>query len=79
MSNLKNNKFLVLLIALFAFFILVFFTKNYYMKMTQNILENDSRIEELESLDLKLDELNKLKNDLNDKGKEITKKLKKFM
>lgn len=79
MSNLKNNKFLVLLIALFAFFILVFFTKNYYIKMQESILENDSRLEKLESLNLKLDELNKLKNDLNDEDKEITKTLKKFM
>lgn len=79
MLNLKNNKFFVLLIALFAFFILVFFTKNYYIKMQENILENDTKIEKLESLDAKLDKLNKLKNDLSDKNKDITKELKKFM
>ena len=79
MSNLKNNKFLVLLIALFAFFILIFFTRSYYTQMQQSILENDLKIEELDSLNTKLDDLNRLKNDLNDKDKEITKKLKKFM
>jgi F0F1-type ATP synthase membrane subunit b/b' len=79
MNNLKNNKFLVLFIGLIAFFILVFFTKNYYLEMTQNVLENETNIEKLESLNTKLDELNKLKKDLNDKNKEVTKTLKKFM
>ena len=79
MLKLKNNKFLVLLIALLAFFILVFFTKNIYIWMQENIIENDSKIEKIESLNTKLDKLNKLKNDLDDKDKEITKELNKFM
>lgn len=74
----KNNKFLVLLIGLFAFFILIFFTKNFYNELQSNLDDNNTKKEKLENLDSKLDELNKLKIDLNDKTKEITKNLKKF-
>ena len=48
----KNNKFLVLLIALFAFFILVFFTKNFYTELQSNLDENTLKVEKLEVLKL---------------------------
>ncbi len=79
MNNIKDNKFFIMLIALFAFFILIFFTKNYYTNLQENILKNDANNIKIKELDLKLDELNSLKNDLNDSSKQKTKNLKKFM
>lgn len=74
----KDNKFQALLIALLAFFILVFFTTNIYWELQWNIDTNKTKTEELTKLDTKLINLNKLKNNLNDWSLEETKKIKKF-
>ncbi len=80
MDNLeKKNKFLPLLIWLFAFFILVFFTTNIYSKLQSN-LQNSKVNEKLEKeLDEKLSSLNKLQKDLQNIDSEQSKKLNRFL
>ena len=79
MNNLqKNDKFFSLLISLFSFFILVFFTINIYSDMQWNWEANDIKKEELLELDKKLTKLNNLKTNLGDKNNSDSKKIKKF-
>ena len=74
----KDNKFLSLLIGLFAFFIFVFFTTNIYAEMQWNLEENKWKTEKLLNLDSKLSNLNSLKNNLEDRSNSQSKKIKKF-
>jgi len=75
----KDNKFQALLFALFAFFILVFFTTNIYSELQWSLDENNTKQEELNKLNTKLEELNLLKNNLQDSSLDETKKIKKFV
>ncbi len=79
MNDLKNNKFLVLLVILFSFFVLIFFTRVYYIDLQTNLDDKNTKIEKQQSLDSSLEELNKLKEDLEDKQSIITKDLKNFI
>jgi len=79
MSTLnKNNKFIPLLIWLFAFFILVFFTTNIYSNMQINLDENKTKKEELEKLDTKLTSLNNIQKELENKDNKESQKINKF-
>ena len=77
----NNNKFISLFVALFAFFIFVFFTKDIYWEIQWNQELNKTKIEILEGkwwLDEKLKVLNNLKLNLEDKTNNDFIKLKKF-
>ena len=75
----KDKKFQSLLIALFSFFIFVFFTTGIYWDMQINLDENKVKTEKLKELNKDLDNLNQLKIDLEDKNNENSKKVKKFV
>ena len=75
----KDNKFQSLLIALFSFFIFVFFTTSIYWNMQINMDENKIKTEKLEELNNELTKLNQLKIDLSNSNNENSKKVQKFI
>ena len=78
MNNLEQNKFKVLLIGLFSFFILVFFTTNIYTDLQANLDLNNDKKTKLEELNKTLEKLNKLQASLKNENNKEAKDIKRF-
>ena len=76
--NTPNNNFLWYLVILVALFVLVFFTKNAFSDLQQNMdLQNQKTIE-LESNKAELERLNTIKKEFNDNTSEAASQIAKF-
>ena len=61
---MNNSKLISLVVLLFSFMILVFFTRNYFYEMQANIDTKNQKTIEASTKKEELEKLNKLKADL---------------
>ena len=76
--NTPKNTFLSYIIILLALFILVFFTKNTFSALQQNLDTKDQKNSIVQSNETELARLNKIEKDFSDNSSEATSEISKF-